>query len=439
MTQTTDSTAGTETVVFQPSDLDRFFPSRPSNVKEARLHPNDLEGLILKFLLNSTSGSGRKTADQICLPFSIVNEALTELKRQRFVAHRQSAEMSDYVYELTEEGMRRARHHMEQSTYFGAAPVSLADYTKSVADQSLRHYRVDVERLHHAFDGLAIEPLLLVQVGQAVNSGRGLFLYGPPGNGKTSVAERVMRSCGEEIWIPKTVSVTGDMIRIYDPSYHEAVEAEQSLSLLEESHDRRWIKIRRPTVVVGGELTLEHLEMSTSSTTGVNEAPVQMKSNCGALVIDDFGRQRVSSAELLNRWIVPLEKRFDHLTLRSGRQIRVPFDQLLVFATNLEPRDVADEAFLRRMPFKVEMRSPSQEQFVELLEKVCKDSGVRVVQGAIERLLQVHFLEKGRDLRYCHPRDLVEQVCSFCDFQNLPMELNDKTVDVAAYNYFAGL
>ncbi|MCA9179174.1 MAG: AAA family ATPase [Planctomycetales bacterium] len=418
---------------------EHFRPRQPNTLKEAGLSPNDLESLLLKFILNVSNATGRKAAEQICMPFGIVQLALAELKAQRFVQHRGAAEVSDYVYELTDTGIARARHHLENSTYFGSAPVTLDDYCKSVNAQSLRNYRVDVQHLYDAFDGLSYEPILIVQVGQAINSGRGLFLYGPPGNGKTSVAERVMRACSEEIWIPRTISVTGELIRVFDPSYHELVEQPRSESLLDESHDRRWVRIRRPTVVVGGELTMEHLEMSTSVATGVNEAPVQMKSNCGALVVDDFGRQRVGSTALLNRWIVPLEKGFDHLTLRSGRQIRVPFDQLLVFATNLEPKDVADEAFLRRMPFKVEMRSPNKEQFVELLKQTCSRMKIECCDGAIERLLAVHYEGKNRPLRYCHPRDLLEQVRSFCEFQQIPLQLTEKTVDVAAYNYFAGL
>ena len=428
-----------EVVTPQPEAASHFFPQQPETLKESGLQANEVEALVLKFLMNQTAAPGRRVAEQICLPFRIVQDTLNYLRTQRMVAHRGAAEMSDYLYELTADGMTRAGHHLEQSTYFGAAPVTLADYNASVQAQSLKKYRVNVEHLYKAFEGLTYDPLLIVQVGQAINTGRGLFLYGPPGNGKTSVAERVMRACSEEIWIPRTVTVTGELIRVYDPSYHTVVESPESSSLLEDSHDKRWVKIRRPTVVVGGELTMQHLEMSTSVVTGVNEAPVQMKSNGGALVVDDFGRQLASSADLLNRWIVPLEKGFDHLTLRSGRQIRVPFDQLLVFATNLEPKDVADEAFLRRMPFKVEMRSPHLDEFVALLKATCDEEGVKYSNDGIKHLIQKHYAAKNREMRYCHARDLVDQVTSFCDFQEIPLELTEKTADVAAYNYFAGL
>lgn len=433
-----EATTIQETPVQQHATT-RFFPQKPTTLAKSGLRKNELEGLLLKFFLNRTTATGHQAAEQVCLPYRIVLEGLNELRAQRFLALREAAAMDDYIYELTADGLSRTRQHLESSTYFGAAPVTLADYCESVAAQSLRNYRVKAERLREALDGLLYDSVLLTQVGQAINTGRGLFLYGPPGNGKTTVAERMMAACDESIWVPRTITVTGELIRVFDPNYHTAVELEETAPLMEQPHDRRWVKVRRPTVVVGGELSLEHLELSRSAVTGMHEAPVQVKSNGGALVVDDFGRQRVASVDLLNRWIVPLEKRFDHLTLRSGRQICVPFDQLLVFATNLAPSNVADEAFFRRMPFKVEMHSPTADQFVHLLKDVCQQRNVAYQDAAVEHLVEAHYRAKNRAFRFCHARDLMDQVESYCDFQETPAELNEATADIAAHNYFAGL
>ena len=222
---------------------------------------------------------------------------------------------------------------------------------------------------------MTLQPSLISQIGQALNDGRGLFLYGAPGNGKTSIAERVCSSFGQCVWIPQIVTIHGELMRIYDPSCHEAVKSPQLDAL---KYDRRWVLIRRPTIVVGGELTLEYLETRFNTAAGIAEAPVQLKSNCGTLVIDDFGRQRVSSTEILNRLIVPLEKHYDFLYLASGRQIQVPFDELLVLSTNLEPQDLLDEAFLRRIPYKIEIGDPTEVQFRELVKSQATSLGFEV-------------------------------------------------------------
>jgi predicted ATPase with chaperone activity len=291
-----------------------------------------------------------------------------------------------------------------------------------------------------AMDDLLLELPMISQVGQAVNAGLGLFLYGEPGNGKTSIAERLVRGLGQSVWIPRTIGVNGEIIRLFDPATHEPVP-ETASGLLEERsrHDRRWVRIRRPTVVVGGELTLNHLEITHNPTTGTNESPVQMKSNGGALVIDDFGRQGVSIAELLNRWIVPLEKRVDHLTLPTGRQLQIPFEQLLVFATNIEPRKLVDEAFLRRIPYKIEVNGPSEAQFKELFRRQAAKLGFPFRPDAVGHLIDHHYKARSRPLRFCHVRDLLLQVRSYCEFHERPLDLTPDNLDIAVKNYFAGL
>jgi hypothetical protein len=417
-----------------------FVPREPASLEAAGLTKSDVEALVLKYLLNVSVASGRQIADQIKLPFGIVQPLLQSLKAQMLVVYKNSAAMSDYEYEVSDTGLERARRYHDRCTYFGAAPVSLDDYVESVSRQSMRNSRPRLAEMCRAMDDLLLELPMISQVGQAVNAGLGLFLYGEPGNGKTSIAERLVRGLGQSVWIPRTIGVNGEIIRLFDPATHEPVQ-EAATGILEERsrHDRRWVRVRRPTVVVGGELTLSHLEITHNPATGTNESPVQLKSNGGALVIDDFGRQRVSIAELLNRWIVPLEKRVDFLTLPTGRQLQIPFEQLLVFATNLEPHKLVDEAFLRRIPYKIEVVGPNEAQFKELFRRHSARLGFPFRPEAIEYLLAHHYQPRSRPLRFCHVRDLLLQVRSYCEFHERPLDLTSENLDMAVKNYFAGL
>lgn len=422
----------------QPVD---FFPTEPKNLEETGLSLGEVEGLVLKYLLNVGPQAGRTIAERLRLPFLPMLEFLTKLKQDRLLIYKGSAGVSDYVYELTETGTERARRFAEISTYCGAAPVSLADYITSVKAQSPTLRKPNLGELCRAFADLLLSRELIVQLGQAVHAGRGMFLHGPPGNGKTSIAERVSRSYGDGIWIPRTISVWGEFIRLYDPSVHEAMPAAPAREglLQERKVDERWVKIYRPTIVAGGELTMANLELSTNPLTGIHEAPLQLKSNGGVLVIDDFGRQRVSVAELLNRWIVPLEKRRDYLSLTSGVKVEVPFDQLVIFSTNLEPRDLVDEAFFRRIPYKVNVPDPSEEDFRLLWAGAAKQLGVEVPADSLNYLLETHYRKGNRPFRFCHPRDLLLQVANFCSLQSLPPIATKEALQVAVKNYFSAL
>jgi predicted ATPase with chaperone activity len=276
------------------------------------------------------------------------------------------------------------------------------------------------------------------RLGLAIASGKGLFLYGKPGNGKTCIAERITAVYGTSIWIPRAICAGGEIIRLFDPACHEELplrEGDQILS--DEKIDQRWVRVHRPTIVVGGELTMASLEITTDDDSGVSEAPVQLKSNCGTLVIDDFGRQQIAPAELLNRWIVPLEKRYDLLRLASGRKIRVPFDQFVVFSTNLEPKELVDEAFLRRIPYKIEIENPSEDQFRALFLGTCAKLGLEFQSEAFDHLLTKHYREPRREMRFCHSRDLLQQVVTYCRFLGLPPVANSTALDTAARNYFS--
>jgi hypothetical protein len=417
---------------------EEFFPSEPTSYREAKLAESEVESLALKFLLARGDATGRHVSDQLKLPFVLIEETLRNMKQDQLVVHRGSAPMNDYEFQLTDLGRERARRLSEHCTYFGSAAVHLSEYIASVQAQSLTRQHPTPDDLARAFSDLLVSPRMMARLGPAINSGRGLFLFGAAGNGKTSIAERVTRAFGQYIWIPRAVGVDGEIIRLYDPSNHEEVPWVNPAGPKDARKvDRRWIRIRRPTIITGGELTMDNLEVTLNTSTGISEAPMQLKSNCGTLVIDDFGRQRMSTDELLNRWIVPLEKRFDYLNLSSGKKIQVPFDQLLIFSTNLEPKDLVDDAFLRRIPYKIEIVDPTEEEFLNLFKLMCPRLGFEYSEDAVRYVIDKHYKQCKRPLRCCQPRDLLLQVRNFCLFHNLPLELSSEYFDFAVENYFA--
>jgi hypothetical protein len=415
-----------------------FLPIEPESFRAAELTDSEVEALVLKYLLARGDLSGRDVADQVKLPFVLVDELLRQMKTDQLVVHKGAAPMNDYQYQLTDLGRERARRCMQHCSYFGAAPVSLSDYVPSVAAQSLTKQHPSPEALHLAFADLLLNRRMLDRIGPAINSGRGLFLYGSPGNGKTSIAERVTAVFGKQIWIPRALGVDGEIIRLFDPVNHVELPLAPNQGLIDQRRiDKRWVRIRRPTIIAAGELTMSSLEVTVNSSTGVCEAPLQLKSNCGTLVIDDFGRQRVRVEELLNRWIVPLEKHYDFLNLPNGKKIQVPFDQLLVFSTNLEPHTLVDEAFLRRIPYKIEVIDPSEDEFRRLFELMAAKLGFEYRPEPVDHLIQKHYKQTGRPFRFCQPRDLLLQVRNYCAYRKHPPELTAEYFDLACENYFA--
>lgn len=415
-----------------------FLPFPPRSFREALLSEPQVESLVLKFLLNRGTASGREIADQIALPFGLMEKFLHYLKAERLVVFKGSAPVADYQYELTDRGVDRGRRYSEQCTYFGVAPVALESYIASVRAQAISRSKPRRKDLEQAFEDLVIGPEMFSQLGRAASAGKGLFLYGSPGNGKSSIAQRITQAYGRCIWIPRAISAWGEIIRLYDPSNHVAAPPGPGEPGNDPQEvDRRWVRIRRPTIIAGGELTLDNLEVRFDPTTRIGEAPLQLKSNCGTLVIDDFGRQRISPADLLNRWIVPLEMRFDYLNVASGRKIQVPFEQLVVFSTNLEPRDLVDEAFLRRIPYKISVADPSESQFRELFERLAAQLGMAFRPDVFAHLLDKHYHSQGRAIRFCHARDLLDQLYHYCTFHELPLEMTREAIDAGAADYFA--
>ena len=306
----------------------------------------------------------------------------------------------------------------------------------SVEAQAIGYENIRSERLQQAFEGISIDQSLYDMLGPAVNSNAGMFLYGAPGNGKSTLARRLTMCFGQKIWIPRVVVDDGQLIKLFDAAYHSPVTQNNKSMVDERDFDRRWIQITRPTVVVGGELTMDSLEIRHSSRSNICEAPLQMKSNGGCLLIDDFGRQRIAPGELLNRWIIPLENRYDFLTLPTGKKIQIPFEQLIIFSTNLSPCDLVDEAFLRRIPYKIEVQDPSPEEFHRLFAIACDASGCEYRADVVDWLIEQHYRQTGRAMRRCHPRDLLKQVRNYCAYRDLEFEMTPEFFDLVVPSYF---
>jgi predicted ATPase with chaperone activity len=414
-----------------------FWPAEPHSVEETGLSESFIESLIFKHLLAGGTISGRSIAERICLPLGVIEHLYSALRARRLIVHAGSAPFNDYYYTLTETGRQQAQSHAKMCGYLGPAPVPLIDYVISVEAQAIRGETIRRDSFERAFQDISVTSDLFASLGPAVNSGAGMFLYGAPGNGKSTLARRITMCFGQAVWLPHAVTEDGQIVKVYDASYHAEVKSVTNSPLKRADYDRRWIKVQRPTVVVGGELSMDALEIRHDPRSNVSEAPLQMKSNCGCLLIDDFGRQRIAPAELLNRWIVPLENHHDFLTLSTGKKIQVPFEQLIIFSTNLEPSALVDEAFLRRIPYKIEVDDPDAEEFHYLFQLHAGSMGFACRSEDVEYLIEKHYRPQNRAMRRCHPRDLLHQVRNYCVYNDLPIETRREYFDRVIGSYFA--
>jgi hypothetical protein len=326
------------------------------------------------------------------------------------------------------------------SRYVGPLPVPLNTYIASINAMTAARGYLERDRLRNGFSHLIIKEDLLEQLGPAVNANKAVFLYGPPGNGKTVIAEGMGKTIGGDMYMPHAIDVDGSTITMYDPIVHEALDREEdeggSVVVTSGQRDRRWVRIKRPVVMVGGELTLDMLDLTFNPISKFYEAPIHLKANGGVFLVDDFGRQRMRPEDLLNRWIVPLESRFDYLTLHTGKKFQVPFDVLVCFATNLNPESLADEAFLRRIPYKIPVGDPSIEEFTRIFELNCRRRKMRFHQVMVAYLHRRHYQPFNRPLRACHPRDLLDQVIALCRYRGMEPVITRELIDAACAAYF---
>ncbi len=438
MSTETSSQLGSSLLATIMAD-ESYRPSEPASLKETGLPVSLIESLLIKRLAVVGTTSGRQLANDLCLPFPTLEGLYQNLRARQIIVHSGSAPLNDYNYVLTETGRDRAAAATQICSYVGPAPVPLMDYVLSAEAQTIRAESPKRSQLKAAFKDISINENLFESLGPAINSGAGLFLYGEPGNGKSTLAQRITQCFGHEIWVPYAIFEDGQIIKFFDAAYHQRGNDDTNSLLIDAAFDKRWVKIRRPTVVVGGELTMDSLEIRHDPNSNVSEASLQMKSNCGCLLVDDFGRQQIEPQELLNRWIVPLEGRIDFLTLASGKKIQVPFEQLIIFSTNLEPADLVDEAFLRRIPYKIEITDPTPEEFHDLFQIYCNRFDCEYRPEVVDYLLSTHFLGCGRRLRRCHPRDLLNQIRNFCVYNDLQMEIRPEYFDRVVKSYFTAV
>lgn len=433
-----------------PVTGNQFLPRLPTTWEETGLDLPFLFESVLRTIFARGRMAASALADEMCLPFQVLNPVLQGMRRQMLidiVGQQGNSGDASFVYEVKPpKGTAALQDALDKTTYVGPAPVPFADYAESVLAQTVKKIVVTRRSVRKAFEDLIISESAFNEIGPAINSAQSVFFFGYPGNGKTSIAERITRLMGDHIYIPHAVVANGQIIKVYDPILHTAAKEQEDLnapssggeSLLKKgtAHDSRYIKVKRPTIVVGGELSLTMLDLRFNTVGKFYEAPLQMKANGGIFMIDDFGRQQMRPMDLLNRWIVPLEKKYDYLSTTTGTKIEVPFDVILIFSTNLDPTQLADEAFLRRIKFKIEVRDPDEEQYRKIWELVCKGRRVDHDPSGVDYLISKWYRPHNRPFRMCQPRDILDQMISIAKYNMERVNFSPDLIDAACATYF---
>ena len=412
------------------AEIESLGPPTPEELEETEVSQAFLRDLALKHVAEVADPTTASIAQKIHLPLALTDELLYQLYREKLIEIRLQSALGLTRYAMLDLGWERVARLHSVSGYTGPAPVTLKDYSHMMRLQASPSRPSSMDDVRGAFNDLVLPESLLQTLGCAINSRTSLFLTGVPGTGKTAISERMNSAISGSLWIPYAIEIDGQVIRIFDEHCHQRV-----VDKTPHEFDRRWIKIQRPMVVVGGELTLDNTDLVWSESSRFYEAPFQIKSNGGTLVIDELGRQRVSSNDLLNRWIMPLERRIDFLTLHNGKKIEVPFEQLVIFSTNLDEKEFVDEAFLRRMGYRARLELPTPEAYGEIFRRAVTAKGLSPEDSVINHLLS-KYDRANRPMKCCEPRDLLNRVSDLCMLQGQPLRLSESLIDIAWENYF---
>jgi len=424
--------------------LDAFLhriPAEPTDIGAIGIDETELLTLMIKLIYSEHLESIRQFVDAIKLPYHIVNKLAQMAVERRLLRTlgTHGSSVAGMNYALTDEGRNWAKEALDHSRYVGPAPVTIGQFTDFVNLQKITNERITFERIRKAFGELSVEDSVIEKIGPALNSGRAMLFYGPPGNGKTSVALSFASVFDDVIYVPYSVMIEGQIMRVYDPSLHalpgvasEAVEANSII--LRDVYDARWVPCRRPFVVTGGELTLEMLDLRYDPAANFYEAPLHVKALGGCFIIDDFGRQLVTPTSLLNRWIVPLESRVDYLKLQSGKSFAIPFEEMVIFSTNIEPEDLMDPAFLRRLPYKLEVGAPSLDMYRQIFDKECQRHGLQSTDDEFDAIVRKITDEKKMALAAYQPKFIIDQIVATCRFMGEEPHFNPRFIDYAIGN-----
>lgn len=418
--------------------MPEFMPA-PHTLEETGLSFFFVLELIAKILYRGGQLKLSELASRIHLPISVLEPILAFMRNERLceISHRSDSEAS-INYNLTDLGKLRANDYLARCQYAGAAPVTLTAYIAQIKAQSLAGQSITRAMIKRAFEGIVIKQHILDTFGAAINSGRAVFVYGPAGSGKTFIAEHLAHALTGDVFIPHAILVDNEIIQAYDPLVHETVSPESVVEfrLERQRRDDRWVLCKRPIVLTGGELTLSMLDLDFDESSRFYTLPPQMKANNGLLIIDDLGRQLVKARDLMNRWIVPLDRHLDYMSLHNGKKFMVPFDVTVVFSTNLKPTDLADEAFLRRLGYKIPLGPLDEDDYRSIFRQVCDEFGIPFSEEGLHYLLHQHHYREGRPLLACTPRDILRQVLDVAKYDGKRPELNEEMLDWAWHNYF---